>query len=43
MDFGTLADGQGSLPFADGPFHPPTDSWVLTLTVFGDYLGLVDW
>ena len=43
MNFGTLADGLGSFPLADGPYHPPADSRILTLTVFGDYLGLVAW
>ena len=43
MYFGTLADGLGSFPFANGPYHPLTDCRILTFTVFGDYLGLVDW
>ena len=43
MYFGTLADGLGSLPLANGPYHPLTDSRVLTLMVFGVYLDLVAW
>ena len=43
MYFGTLADGLGSFPFDYGPYHPQSVSRILTLTVFGDYLGLVTW
>jgi hypothetical protein len=43
MYLGTLAVGLGSLPLANGPYHPLTDSRVLTLMVFGVYLDLVDW
>jgi hypothetical protein len=31
MNLGTLAVGLGSFPLADGPYHPPTDSRILTL------------
>ena len=43
MYLGTLADGLGSLPLANGPYHPLTVSRVLTLLVFGVYLDLVAW